>query len=106
MNDTTEDYRFQAHEDRITTAESRIHALEASTATMIANQAVTNERLSNISKKLDGLEQLEKDMNEIKPLVKNKADLERTMRNALIILACSGGAALLLHVLKSYLGHG
>jgi len=111
MNDTTEDYRFQAHEDRITLAESRIHALEASTATMIANQAVTNERLSTISKQLDNgikskLEKFEKDMNEIMPLVRNKAELEKTIRNAIIILACGGAGSLILFVVKLYLGHG
>lgn len=111
MENTTEDYRFQAHEDRITTAEARIHSIEATQSAILQSQAVTNERLSTISKQLENgiktkLEEFAKDMNVIKPLVQNKAKLEETLRNALIILACSGGAALLLHVLKSYFSHG
>lgn len=111
MNDTTEDYRFQAHEDRIATAENRIHSLEATTANILANQAVTNERLSTISKQLENgiktkLEEFAKDMNEIKPLVKNKAELEKTIRNAIIILAIGGAASLFIFVLKLFLGHG
>lgn len=111
MNDTTEDYRFQAHEDRITTAESRIHTLESTTASILAAQAVTNERLSTISKQLENgiktkLENFEKDMSIIKPVVMNKAEMERTIRNAIIILACGGAGSLILFVVKLYLGHG
>lgn len=111
MNDTTEDYRFSAHEDRITTAENRIHSLEATAASILSNQAVTNERLSTISKQLENgikskLDKFDKDMNIIMPLVMNKADMERTIRNAIIILACGGAGSLILFVVKLYLGHG
>lgn len=111
MNDTTEDYRFSAHEDRITTAEGRIHTLEATTASILAAQAVTNERLSTISKQLENgiktkLDKFDKDMNIIMPMVMNKADMERTVRNAIIILACGGAGSLILFVVKLYLGNG
>lgn len=111
MESTTEDYRFKAHEDRITTAESRIHNLESDMATILSNQAVTNERLSVISKQLDNgikskLEKFNQDMNVIMPLVMNKADMERTVRNAIIILACGAAFSLIGFVVKLYLGHG
>ena len=111
MNDTTEDYRFQAHSERITTAEMRIHTLEATTASILANQAVTNERLSVISKQLENgikskLDKFDKDINEIMPLVRNKAELEKTIRNAIIILSCGGAAALIMFVIKLYLFDG
>ena len=74
MSDIAEDYRFNAHENRITTAEGRIHTLEATTASILAGQAVTNERLSTISKQLENgikskLDKFDKDMNLIMPIV-------------------------------------
>lgn len=111
MNDTTEDYRFQAHEDRITRAEISIHSIEAIQSQILQNQAVTNERLSTISKQLDNgiktkLEKFDKDMNLIMPLVMSKAEMEKTIRNAIIILSCGGAGSLILFVLKLYFGHG
>ena len=111
MENTTEDYRFKAHEDRIATAESRIHNLESDMSTILSNQAVTNERLSVISKQLENgikskLEKFDRDINMIMPLVINKAEMEKTIRNAIIILACGGAASLMLFVIKLYLKHG
>lgn len=111
MNEVSEDYRFQSHEFRITDSEKRIHGLESSVSAILSNQAVTNERLSTISKQLDNgikakLDRFEKDLNEIMPLVKSKAELEKTLRNSLLIIACGGAVSLILFVLKQYLLNG
>lgn len=111
MNDTTEDYRFQAHEQRITENEKHTRILEGTVSEILRNQAVTNERLSTISKQLDNgiktkLEKFDRDMNIIMPLVINKAEIEKTVRNAIIILASGGAGALILFVVRSYFGYG
>ena len=91
--------------------EDRVQAVEAIQSSILQSQAVTNERLSMISKQLENgikskLEKFDRDMNIIMPLVVNKAEMEKTIRNSLIILSVGGAGSLFVFVLKLFFNHG
>ena len=106
-----EGLNYQIHEKRMLAVEERVHDLESTQSTILQNQAVTNERLSAISRQLENgikskLEKFDKDMSIIMPLVINKAEMEKTIRNAIIILAVGGAGSLFIFVLKLFFLNG
>lgn len=85
----------------------RINRLEVDVRDMKVSQARVEETVFYIKAKLDNgittkLEKLTENMSVIKPIIEERNDLHKTIRNAILILAISGGASLLLFVMKEY----
>ena len=108
MSETAEsDYRFKSHDDRIVRLEGSVSSIIENQNRMITEQALTNVKLSTISQQLENgikskLTLLDDNMKRILPIIENRVDLDRTIRNAIIILSCGGAASLLLFVLRQY----
>ena len=102
-----EEYRCRMHENTIKDSTERINVIEHTMNTMQVSQARIEGDLSYIKKKLENgittkLEHLTSDMSKILPIIEERTDLNKTIRNAIIIICVSGGASLLLFVMRLY----
>ena len=104
---TEEDYRCKAHDERIAKLENTVTAIIDNQNKMITEQALTNVKLDTISRQLENgikskLVVMEANMARILPVIENKIDLDKVIRNSILVLAVGGAASLFMFVLKLY----
>lgn len=102
-----EEYRCRMHEETIKDSAERITVLEHNVNMMQVSQARIEENISAIKAKLENgittrLESLTHNMSKILPIIEERTDLNKTIRNAVIIICVSGGSSLLLFVMRLY----
>ncbi len=101
-------YKCESHDVRIEHLEKSVSAIVENQNKMITEQALTNVKLETISKQLENgikskLVTLDNNMAKILPIIENRVELDKVIRNAIVILACGGAASLFIFVLRQYL---
>ncbi len=101
---TSEEYKFQNHDKRISDLEEDIN-------TMFVSQARIEAKLLEITKKLENgistkLETLSTNMSILMPYVENQKEWDKTIRISVLGIVFSAGGALLLFVVRLFFVNG
>lgn len=116
---TSYEYRCQMHDQRIEALEGSVTKILSEQGRMLTEQALTNERLSIISKQLengikDRLDELSKNMQIVLPVITQelkrdsavKLAIEMSIKTGVVAAILSAFGAAILFIAKLYFSHG